>query len=286
MQEKPIQISGSFIEDSAKIGQPVHYVLKVLHSKNQELFFPGNNKKFGHFEPIKKEYFSTQTSEKGSLDSAIYTFKFFDIADFQTLSLPIYLINKSDCTQIYPKVDTLFLKRLLPHPELINVDTMIRNVEIPLIKPKTNIKNVFIGGVEILLFSGIIYWVFGANISRTYRYYKLWRKNIEFRRVFQRQSRSISQDPKGIQRLENATLVWKIYIEKLTKTPFSTFTTTEMVDNLKDKRLAKALKAIDSAIYGGNFSEKTMESVNIMVEIANAAYQTERRKIKLERKKK
>lgn len=58
-----------------------------------------------------------------------------------------------------------------------------------------------------------------------------------------------------------------------------------MVDNLKDKRLAKALKAIDSAIYGGNFSEKTMESVNIMVEIANAAYQTERRKIKLERKK-
>ena len=104
--------------------------------------------------------------------------------------------------------------------------------------------------------------------------------------AFQRQSRSISQDPKGIQRLENATLVWKIYIERLTKTPFSTFTTTEMVDNLKDKRLAKALKAIDSAIYGGNFSEKTMESVNIMVEIANAAYQTERRKIKLERKKK
>jgi hypothetical protein len=88
MQEKPIQIYGSFIEDSAKIGQPVHYVLKVLHSKNQELFFPGNNTKIGPFEPIKKEYYSTQTSEKGSLDSAIYTFKFFDIADFQTLSLP------------------------------------------------------------------------------------------------------------------------------------------------------------------------------------------------------
>ncbi len=286
MQEKPIQIYGSFIEDSAKIGQPVRYVLKALHSKNQELFFPGNNTKIGHFEPIKKEYFSTQTTEKGSLDSAIYTFKFFDIADYQTLSLPIYVINASDCTQIYPKVDTIFLKRLVPHPELIDVDTLIGNVEIPLIKPKANIKNLFIGGVEILLITGIIYWVFGANISRAFRYYKLWRKNLEFRRAFQRQSRSISQDPKGIQRLENATLVWKKYIEKLTKTPFSTFTTTEMVDNLKDRRLAKALKAIDSAIYGGNFSEKTMDSVNIMVEIANAAYQTERRKIKLERKKK
>lgn len=286
MQEKPIQIYGSFIEDSAKIGQPVHYVLKVLHSKNQELFFPGNNIKIGHFEPIKKEYFSTQTSGKISLDSAIYTFKFFDIANFQTLSLPIYLINTSDCTRIYPKVDTIFLKRLIPHPELINVNDLLSNFEIPLLKPKTDIKNVFIGGIEILLVSGIVYWIFGANIGRTYRYYKLWRKNIEFRRAFQRQSRSISQDPKGIQRLENATLVWKIYIEKLIKTPFSTFTTTEMVDNLKDKRLAKALKAIDSAIYGGNFSEKTMESVNIMVDIANTVYQSERRKIKLERKKK
>mgnify|MGYP000235494636 CR=1 FL=1 len=57
-------------------------------------------------------------------------------------------------------------------------------------------------------------------------------------------------------------------------------------DSLSRKLMNKALKAIDSAIYGGNFSEKTMESVNIMVEIANAAYQTERRKIKLERKKK
>ena len=121
MQEKPIQIYGSFIEDSAKIGQPVHYVLKVLHSKNQELFFPGNNTKVGAFEPIKKEYYSTQTSEKGSLDSAIYTFKFFDIADFQTLSLPIYVINASDCTKIYPKVDTLFLKRLVPHLSLIHI---------------------------------------------------------------------------------------------------------------------------------------------------------------------
>jgi hypothetical protein len=286
MQEKPIQIQGAFIEDSAKIGQPVHYVLKVLHSKNQELFFPGNNTKIGHFEPIKKEYFSTQTSEKGSLDSAIYTFKFFDIADFQILSLPIYLINAADCTQIYPKADTIFIKRLVPHPELINLNTLIGKVEVPLLKPKTDIKNVFIGGIEILVVTGIIYWVFGANISRTYRYYLLWRKNIEFKRAFQRQSRSISQDPKGIRRLENAILVWKIYIEKLTKTPFSTFTTTEMVDNLKDKRLAKALKAIDSAIYGRNFSEKTMESVNLMVEIASAAYQTERRKIKLERKKK
>lgn len=286
MQEKPIQISGSFIEDSAKIGQPIHYVLKVLHSKNQELFFPGNTTNIGYFEPIKKEYFSTKTTEKGSLDSAIYTFKFFNIADFQTLSLPIYIINASDCTQIYPKADTIFLKRLVIHPEKINLDTILNTIKVPLLKPKTDIKNVLIGGLEILLMSGIVYWIFGNRIGRAYRYYKLWRKNIEFKRAFQRQSRQISQDPKGIRRLENAILVWKIYIEKLTKTPFSTFTTTEMVDNLSDKRLAKALKAIDSAIYGRNFSEKTLESVNIMVEIATTAYQTERRKIKLERKKK
>lgn len=45
MQEKPIQVYGSFIEDSAKIGQPVHYVLKVLHSKIKSFFFQETTQK-------------------------------------------------------------------------------------------------------------------------------------------------------------------------------------------------------------------------------------------------
>jgi hypothetical protein len=58
-----------------------------------------------------------------------------------------------------------------------------------------------------------------------------------------------------------------------------------MLDNLNVKHLDKFLNEIDSAIYGGNFSEKTIESVNFLLTIANNFYQSERRKIKLEGKK-
>jgi hypothetical protein len=59
-----------------------------------------------------------------------------------------------------------------------------------------------------------------------------------------------------------------------------------MLDNLNVKHLDKSLNEMDSAIYGGNFSTKTIESLNFLMGIANNIYETERRKIKLESKKK
>ena len=286
MQERPLHIKGQFLEDSAKIGQPIHYSLQVVHAKNQELFFPGIQRQYGVFEPVKKEYFKTKSTADGNLDSAVYTFRFFDIADYQSLSLPIYLLQGSDCTQVFPKPDTIFLQRLVPHPEKINMEKVFQQVAIPTLSPKTDLKNVFIYGISIFILSGLIYWVFGKQFIRWYQLYRLWRKNLDFRRSYQRLSRSISSEPKGLQNLEKAISVWKSYLENLIHVPFSTYTTKEMVDNLRDKRLVKALQAIDSAIYGGNFSEKTMDSVKFLTEIAHGVYQKEREKISSETRKK
>lgn len=285
MQERPFHIKGQFLEDSAKIGQPIHYSLQVIHPKDQELFFPSIQRQYGVFEPVKKEYFKTKSTAEGNLDSAVYTFRFFDIADYQSLSLPIYIIKGSDCTQVFPKPDTIFLKRLVPHPEQVNMEKVFREMEIPKLQPKTDLKNVFIYGVSLFLMSGLIYWLFGKQLIRWYQLYRLWRKNLEFRRAYQRLSRSISSQAKGLQNLEKAIAVWKNYLENLIHVPFSTYTTKEMVDNLRDKRLVKALQAIDSAIYGGNFSEKTMDSVKFLTEIANGVYQKEREKIRTENQK-
>lgn len=286
MQERALHIKGQFLEDSAKIGQPIHYSLQVVHDKNQELFFPGIQRQYGVFEPVKKEYFKTKSTADGNLDSAVYTFRFFDIADYQSLSLPIYLLQGSDCTQVFPKPDTIFLQRLVPHPEKINMEQVFQQVAIPTLSPKTDLKNVFIYGISIFILSGLIYWVFGKQFIRWYQLYRLWRKNLDFRRSYQRLSRSISSEPKGLQNLEKAISVWKSYLENLIHVPFSTYTTKEMVDNLRDKRLVKALQAIDSAIYGGNFSEKTMDSVKFLTEIAHGVYQKEREKISSETRKK
>lgn len=284
MQQRPIQIEGHFIEDSAKIGQDFHFSLRVIHPKGQEIFFPSINQRFGQLYPVKKDYFATRTQGNSSIDSAVYTFKSFAIDDYQLLQIPIYTWADADCTLLATKPDTIFLKRLMPNAKSVDLDSLYQSITIPPLKPKADIKNVLWGGVSLLILIGLIYWIFGNRIERGLRIYLLWRKNIEFKRSFQRLQRNISNTNKGLQNLENAFSLWKNYLENLTMLPFSAFTTTEMVDNLKDKRLIKVLKEVDSAIYGGNFSEKTVNAVNLLTEIAQSLYLAEREKISLEKK--
>jgi hypothetical protein len=286
MQEQSIQLQGRFLEDSAKIGQDIHYVLRVAHKPSQEIFFPGVQQSFGIFKPIKKEYFPTKTNEKGiSIDSAVYTFQQFSIRDFQTLRIPVALQTEQDCTLVAPPSDTIYLKRLLPNASSIKIDSLIQSIPISPLKPKPDLKNLAMGAVSILIVAGLIYWLLGKRIRQGIKLYLLWRKNLEFRRAYQRFMRNISNSAKGLENLENATALWKNYLERLTDIPFATFTTTEMVDNLPDKRLEKTLQEVDSAIYGGNFSSNTLEAIKVLLEIAETAYNQERAKINNEVKR-
>jgi hypothetical protein len=286
MQEQSIQLQGRFLEDSAKIGQDIHYVLRVAHKPSQEIFFPGVQQSFGIFKPIKKEYFPTKTNEKGiSIDSAVYTFQQFSIRDFQTLRIPVALQTEQDCTLVAPPADTIYLKRLLPNASSIKIDSLIQSIPISPLKPKPDLKNLAMGAISILIVAGLIYWLLGKRIRQGIKLYLLWRKNLEFRRAYQRFMRNISNSAKGLENLENATALWKNYLERLTDIPFATFTTTEMVDNLPDKRLEKTLQEVDSAIYGGNFSSNTLEAIKVLLEIAETAYNQERAKINNEVKR-
>jgi hypothetical protein len=284
MQQQAIQIDGHFLEDSAKIGQTIHYSLRVSHPKGQEIFFPSINQRFGQLYPIKKDFYTTKTQGLNSIDSAVYSFKSFGIEDYQTLQIPVYTWTDVDCTQLADKPDTIFLKRLVPNAKSIDLDSLYQAIPIQPLEPKPELKNVLIGSISLLVLIGLIYWIFGNRIKRGFKAYLLWRKNVEFKRGFQRLQRNISNTNKGLQNLENAFSLWKNYLENLTELPFATFTTTEMVDNLKDKRLIKVLKEVDSAIYGGNFSEKTVDAVKLLTEIAQSLYLKERAKISLEKK--
>ena len=68
-------------------------------------------------------------------------------------------------------------------------------------------------------------------------------------------------------------------MEELTKLPFTTFTSKEMLDNLADEAMEKVLNEMDSAIYGGNFSNNTTESVQYLDALAANLYEVEQEKI-------
>jgi hypothetical protein len=279
MQQTPFIIKGKFQEDSAVIGQPIHYSLYVKHPKDQEVFFPKANQNFGSFETVKREFFATKTSASGSLDSAVYTLRLFNLAPVQKLQIPIYIQQEPDCTLIYPVVDSIYLKRLLPHPEQIDLDSLYQSIPIQPVSPKTDLKNVVAVGISLLILAGLIYWIFGKAITKLFKRYLLWRRHREFRRTFQRYARQVAGTPVGLSNLEKAFSTWKKYVEALTQLPFTTFTSKEMLDNLADETMDKVLNEMDSAIYGGNFSTNTVESVQYLDALAGNLYALEQEKI-------
>jgi hypothetical protein len=261
------------------IGQPIHYSLYVKHPKDQEVFFPKANQNFGSFETVKREFFATKTTASGSLDSAVYTLRLFNLAPVQKLQIPIYIQQEPDCTLIYPVVDSIYLKRLLPHPEQIDLDSLYQSIPIQPVSPKTDLKNVVAAGISLLILAGLIYWIFGKAITKLFKRYLLWRRHREFRRTFQRYARQVAGTPVGLSNLEKAFSTWKKYVEALTQLPFTTFTSKEMLDNLADETMEKVLNEMDSAIYGGNFSTNTVESVQYLDALAGNLYALEQEKI-------
>ena len=173
----------------------------------------------------------------------------------------------------------------MPNAKAVKIDSLIQTIPISPLNPKPDLKNLSLGAITLMIAIGLIYWLLGNRIRQVYELYLLWRKNLEFRRSYQRLMRNISNSTKGLQNLENAAALWKNYLERLTDIPFATFTTTEMVDNLPDKRLEKTLQEVDSAIYGGNFSPRTLEAINVLLEIAQTVYLQERAKINQEVKR-
>jgi len=214
------------------------------------------------------------------LDSAVYTLRLFNLAPVQKLQIPIYLVQEPDCTIIYPVIDSIHLKRLLPHPEQIDLDSLYQSIPIEPISPKTDLKNVFATGISLFILAGLIYWIFGKTITKLFQRYLLWKRHREFRRSFQRYTRQVAGTPVGLSNLEKAFSTWKKYVEELTQLPFTTFTSKEMLDNLADDAMEKVLNEMDSAIYGGNFSAKTTESVQYLDALATNLYEIEQEKIK------
>jgi hypothetical protein len=52
-----------------------------------------------------------------------------------------------------------------------------------------------------------------------------------------------------------------------------------MLDNLADEAMEKVLNEMDSAIYGGNFSQHTTESLQYLEGLATNLYEIEQEKI-------
>lgn len=270
-QQRP---NGHFLTDSIEVGKPFKYTLSFRHSPRVEVFFPDTSAAFRPFEVVKLNYFPTETSAKGSLDSAVYTLLSFELAKIQTLSVPIWQKEGRDCTAIYSEIDSIKLREQIKD-ELTDSLHLRTDTQVVPLRSQTNYPYLVLLGLLISLIGTGIYLLFGEALTRQWELYQMFLRNREFQRNFTRFTRDINGS-KGIENAEKVVVLWKIYLQRLERKPYVTYTTKEIMDNLPDEQLAEALRSIDGVIYGGVSSKNTADSLNILRDIATQTYRNKR----------
>ncbi len=267
---------GKFLSDSVKVGLPVKYALSYRHKATADVFFPDSTYNFAPFEMVKRDYFNTVTDQNGSLDSVVYTLISFEVTPVQELSVPVYVRAKRDCTRVFAPMDYVVLESIIPNNVLADTLSLKKDTRLIPIAQQVNFPLIFLIIMGIFAIVGIIFWFFGKPIRRQIRLFNFKRRYDEFQKLFQRLSRGTEDSKKRLENIEKAVVLWKKYIERLENKPFTTFTTKEILDNLKDSRLSDALREIDATVYGGVYSNKTIASLQVLQELANGLYRERR----------
>lgn len=272
---------GKFLSVSMKVGLPVQYALSYRHNATKDVFFPDSTYNFAPFELVDRKYFPTVTNENGSLDSVVYTLISFEVTPIQELSLPVFVRAKRDCTRIFSPMDYVVLKSIIKPNSQIDTMALKKDTRLIPIIQSVNFPLIFLVIMGLGVLTGMVFWFFGKPIRRQIRLFNFRRRYDDFQKLFQRLSRGTDDTKKRLENIEKAIFLWKKYLERLENKPFTTFTTKEILDNLKDSRLSEALREIDATIYGGVYSKKTIASLQILQELAEGIYREHREEMRV-----
>ena len=249
---------GLFLSDSIKIGEEVIYSLSIEYPRDNNVIFPDSLYDFAPFEYIKKTEFFTSSDSVKSFDSILYHLSTFEIDPVQKLGLPVFLTAEGDSISYYAAEDSIFLQQLITQmPDSI---ALKENSEYVNVKLAFNYPYLIFGLSIFLLLLIAVALIFGRQISKRLRLYRLKKRHEKFLLVFN-QRLAQTQDKK--EDAESLLLIWKKYMEKLENAPFTKLTTKEIVRIQPNESLKVNLKDIDKGIYGhgnigklaSNFSE-------------------------------
>jgi hypothetical protein len=274
-----VQVNGYFMQDSARLGERVGFVLKASYPQASQLIFPDSTHDFSPFVFLEKKTFITSTSEGLTQDSAVYFLSNFSLEPSAYLSLPVFELNRYDSISYFTPAAELVLKLTLDSipEELVFLEN---NVYQPLEKPfNWFVFSTLIGG--ILLGLVLIFLIFADRIKRLFRKNREKLRWIQFERKWKKLAEQLQKHP--TQELADEVVgLWKGYLESLTSQPFQEWTSSETAAALDDKEVFIALRSIDMIIYAGVEGD-TNTATAYLLEVAKIKYQTYLNQINHER---
>ena len=236
-----------FKEESVKIGDTITLISTLRYPKNIEIIQPDSSYKFIPFEFLDKIIFESSTSNNFIYDSTIYLLQTFELDSIQSIYLKSYIINKSDSLEILSNNDDILTISLVNEKNSkIKANTLLERINSIFNLKKYSIITGVIFSILIL-----IYLVFRKKINKYFKIKRIKSETDFFKNEFDYILNKYL-NTNNIKFLENLILKWKRFMEKLSKKPYSSSTTSEISIFNKNIKSIKTLKEIDKCIYSEN----------------------------------
>jgi hypothetical protein len=265
-----VEVRGSFSADSVKIGEQIPFSVTARYPKKLTVIFPDSTYSLAPFEFQKKLFFTTQTTNGLSYDSVVYLLSTYEIDSIQQLKLPVFVVNKKDCTAIFSNRDEVILNQLVK-----NVPDSVAAKDLPLKANTDYLKVKWLFNYPVaLIISGILlvltiagFLIFGKRVRKYFVLRRLNRNHQNFITKFNEIISGLQSDFSTV-KVETALVLWKYYMENLVQTPYSKLTSKEILDQEKNEQLGNALHTIDRVVYGGipSPSEQSFENLRTYCE--------------------
>jgi hypothetical protein len=266
-----VTVNGYFMQDSAKLGERVGYVLKATYPAAKQLIFPDSVYNFGELTLLEKQTFTSKTTAGVTLDSAIYFLSNFSLEPSIFLSLPVYELARYDSVTYSPLEAELKLKLTL---DIIPEQLVFQenNIYQTLNKP-TNwiVISILIGGILVLL--STLYFLFNKKIVGFFTQLSEKRRWKKFEKKWKFQTVELTKKP-STELADEVIGLWKGYLESITKLPIKEWTSSEIGEQLADIKIFTSLRTIDMIIYAGE-SSKTEEATAYLFEAAKEKFENQ-----------
>ncbi|GHN01882.1 hypothetical protein WSM22_33710 [Cytophagales bacterium WSM2-2] len=247
-----IRVSAKFRSDSVKLGKPIEFNLSAHYPKTLNVLFPDSTFSYAPFELQKKTYYTTRTKDGISVDSVTYILATYEVDSVQMLKLPIYVVNRMDCTQVFSNTDTVHFQHLVKAiPDSLTTDKLPLKVKLDYLGVKWQLNYILLGIViGVLVIALIVAWIiFGKRIRKHFRLKKLMKAYELFRTQYENSLSSLEHEFSP-QRAEQSLVIWKKYLETLLAKPYTKYTSKEIRLIENSEELGQSLSTIDRMIYG------------------------------------
>lgn len=268
--QQPVEVEGYFLQDSAKLGERVAYVLKAKYGKGQNIIFPDSTFDFSPFVLLEKKTFISSSNEEYTLDSAIYFVSNFSLDPLVDFSIPVFEVFKYDSLIYKPLESSLALKLTIdqiPDELAFRDNNVYQPIETSFNYP------LMIALILVLALVGlVVFFFFGKQISRKWQIWLEKRKYKRFEQRWRKAEASFTAEP-SMEHADELLGLWKTYMEHLKARPFREWTTTEISTFLENKEIIKDFREIEMIIYAGKSGKDLPQACQNLWNICSQSYQ-------------